>query len=197
MRNHLLFIAFVFSIFSYAFPSWATPSRVILIRHAEKPNDDNAENLSPKGFQRAAAMAHIFQNQPHLADRGLPFLFAAAYVSGSHSKRCIQTLEPLSKVLKVQIQAPYAAEDFRKMANFLLNSPELDGKAVMIAWKHTEIVDLAKALRAKPLTNKWKGKVFDRMWVIDYYQNGKVDLMDLPEKLLPGDDESIYINLNI
>jgi hypothetical protein len=195
MAKLLFLFAIVLGTLIYAFPGLATPSRVILIRHAEKPVDDNAEDLSPRGFQRALAMAHLFENQPHLADRGWPTLFAAAYVAGDHSKRCIETLEPLAKVLKVEIQTPFAAENYQKLANLILSAPELNGKAVMIAWRHTEIVSLAKALKAKPPSDKWKSKVFDRMWVIDYYENGKVDVMDLPEKLLPGDDESVYINL--
>jgi hypothetical protein len=34
----------------------AGPSLVLIIRHAEKPEDQNDPNLSPRGYQRAGAL---------------------------------------------------------------------------------------------------------------------------------------------
>ncbi len=166
--------------------SYALPLRIILIRHAEKPKDKNSETLSKKGFQRAKALASIFEKQPELADKGLPFLFAAAYEPGVHSKRSILTLEPLAEKLHTPVESSYVAEDFKKLSQLLLTSQNFDKKVILIAWSHTEIVSLAKSLGATPPIKKWNKNTFDRMWVIDY-QDQQTILRDLPQKLLPGD----------
>lgn len=69
------------------------PSRVLLLRHAEKPKGDNDPHLSDRGHERAAALAVRI---PHVFGRP-DQLFATA--PSSESNRPVETLTPLSSAL--------------------------------------------------------------------------------------------------
>jgi hypothetical protein len=173
-------------LFLLSINSWATPARILIVRHAEKPYH-KSDDLSPKGFRRAEAMAELFERQPHLADKGLPStLFATKYIPGNHSKRCIETLTPLAKKLNLPVETPYVREETQSLARHILTDSHYDGKTIMIAWTHSEIIELTKALNARPPVQVWNDETFDRIWMIDY-SSGKTKLIDLPQSLLPGD----------
>lgn len=164
----------------------AVPAQVIIIRHAEKP-EKKSENLSEKGFQRAAVLPRIFETYPELALNGKPgFIFSAKYVPGESSKRSYQTVEPLAREINVIIDSPHLKDDYKALARDLLNSPRYNNHSVFVSWTHSSIPKLAKALGSAP-QKKWKSSVYDRLWVIRYDQTGRARSVDLPQKLLPGD----------
>ncbi len=164
----------------------ATPSQIILMRHAEKP-DFKSEILSEKGFQRAQALAHLFEIYPALAVNGVPdFLIAAKYVPGQSSRRSHQTLEPLGLKLNLAIQGEFLTEEFAKLASDLLQNPQYEKKSIVIAWTHTYITKLANALGVGAAPD-WDSSVFDRLWLIQFDLNGKLTFSNLGQKLLPGD----------
>src|SRR5277367_2028670 len=78
-------------------PATTGPHIIMIIRHAEKPTDaatTKNPDLSPRGYQRADALAKIIpQNFPHP-----DFLFATK--RSAHSNRPVETIEPLAKALK-------------------------------------------------------------------------------------------------
>jgi hypothetical protein len=166
----------------------ATPRRVLLIRHAEKPNTSSPD-LSQKGYERANALTFLFEKDPVFATEGLPvILYASKYSAGESANRCVETLTPLAQHLGVNLESPYLPAETSQMAQAILKDSTLDGKVVMVAWPHGEIVDLANALGSAP-ANKWKSSDFDRVWVLDYDSSGKVTSQDLPQNLLPGDSQ--------
>jgi hypothetical protein len=168
----------------------ATPARVILIRHAEKPDDDSLPDLSPQGYQRAQALTQLFSIHPEYASSGMPVAyFAAQYVPGKTANRCVETMTPLATQYHLPVLTPYAGKDEQKLAKLILNSTEYDGKTVMIAWPHGSIPELASDLGADQAPNKWKGKVFDRVWLLDYRSDGRVNFSDEPESVLAGDSD--------
>jgi hypothetical protein len=169
--------------------SWSMPARVLLIRHAEKP-DFKSIHLSEKGYERANALSEIFEKKPELARFGLPSsLFALKYIPGSNTQRCIETLVPLAKKLNLAIQIPFENGQTPELAQLILTDPKYDGKTVMIAWVHSEIVSLTLALKAQPPVSQWNKTVFDHMWMIDYNSDGDSQLTVVHEDLLPGDDQ--------
>jgi len=165
--------------------SGAGPQLIMIIRHGEKPEDskeDKDPNLSPRGFERAAALAMVIPKDfPHP-----DFLFATK--KSSHSNRPMETIEPLAKKLHEPIEATFSDEQYATLAHKLLTDPRYQGKVVMIAWHHGKIPELAHALGASEAPAKWNGKVFDRVWEITY-TGGTATWTDLPQKALPGDSE--------
>src|ERR1043166_1066522 len=80
---------------------FAQPERVILLRHGEKPLDDNKNSLSPRGQQRAKALVSFFTQTPGLLDQGAkPVLFATHFGRKVHDNHTHETLAPLAQGLQ-------------------------------------------------------------------------------------------------
>src|SRR4051794_17678509 len=82
------------------------PACILLIRHAEKPDDDEDESLSKAGRKRAEALYQLFEK----ADRRkvLPrpdFIFAAH--NSKNSRRSVETVKPLAKKLGLSVDDAY------------------------------------------------------------------------------------------
>jgi phosphohistidine phosphatase SixA len=161
------------------------PRIVMIIRHAEKPPGAKAEkdpNLSSRGYERAAALAKVIPERFPKPD----FLIATKRTKSSN--RPVETITPLSNVLHEPIESTFKDEAFERLAHAVLTNPKYAGKVVLIAWHHGKIPDLAKALGAEDVPNKWNSQVFDRVWQITY-DNGAATWKDLPEDALPGDSK--------
>jgi broad specificity phosphatase PhoE len=158
------------------------PRIVLIIRHAEKPDDKSDPDLSPRGFERAGALAKAIPDHFPRPD----YLFATKRSKGSN--RPVETITPLSKALQEPIETTFADDDFAQLAHEVLTHPKFDGKTVLIAWHHQKIPDLAKALGVQNAPDKWNPDVFDRVWQITY-ENSVPVWKDLPEAALPGDSQ--------
>ncbi len=164
----------------------AFPSKVIIIRHAEKP-EGKSDNLSPVGFKRAEAFVKIFDLHPDLAENGPPdFIFAAKYLPGETSNRSYQTVAPLATSLNLAVATPFQTDDYAQLADEILSNPLYNNRFILIAWTHSNIPGLAKRLGSAP-GNKWNPIVFDRMWVLRFDDKGRATSADLPQRLMPGD----------
>jgi phosphohistidine phosphatase SixA len=167
----------------------AQPREVFIIRHAEKPEDDNDVHLTAMGRERADALDQLFK-KTDLRPDPLPkpdFLFAAR--NSKHSHRSVETLTPLAKKLKLDIDSRFENEDFAKLAKELLSNPRYAKKTVLICWHHGNIPELAQALKATDVPDKWKDPVFDRVWTIAYGAGGKVTFAKRHQALLASDDK--------
>jgi phosphohistidine phosphatase SixA len=161
------------------------PRIVMIIRHAEKPDDSDGSkdpNLSKQGFARADALAKVIPDHFVKPD----FLIATKKSKGSN--RPVETITPLSKAIHEEIESNFKDEEFEQAAHEVLTDSKFDGKVVLIAWHHGKIPELAKALGVKDCPDKWNSAVFDRVWQITY-ENGVPSWKDLPQKALPGDAE--------
>jgi phosphohistidine phosphatase SixA len=138
--------------------------QILLMRHAEKADDPLNPNLSPVGRDRAQRLAQYVPGKVRQAR----FLFASA--ASKHSVRPIQTLQPLSEKIGVQIDSTFADQDYEALAHKILNDPSYDGKLVVICWHHGNIPPLAHELKAKSgdYPNPWDPKVFNLMLQFDY-----------------------------
>ena len=73
------------------------------------------------------------------------------------------------------MQTPFLGKDYAALANLILADPAYAEKTVLISWNHEEIPGLTAALGVTPEPRKWKGSVFDLVYVISYH-DGKAAL---------------------
>ena len=176
------------------------PDCIMLIRHAEKPNDggrvrgvdalgrEDSNALSVLGWQRAGALVRLFA--PHDSQAAVPgiaipdVLCASRATPANPSQRSQQTLLPLAAWLNVPIRCEFAKGDEASMAASLL---ELSG-VVLAAWSHEGLPALARALgAAEPAPpTAWPKERFDLVWVFTP-QGSQWALRQIPQWLLAGD----------
>lgn len=165
------------------------PARVLILRHAEKIDEDlNSVLLSPRGDERAAALEQLFvksKGRPEPLSRP-DFIFAGKNKKSSH--RPVITVTPLAKSLKLEINAEYISEEPKKLADELLTNKKYDGKTILICWRHSTLPELATLLKATNAPKDWKDSVFDRVWDITY-KDGTGTLTNRPQHLLSSDSK--------
>jgi len=166
------------------------PAQVILFRHAEEPYDPAAVNLSPRGMERARALVSLLgKNSLLTSNAPIAALYATHVTKHGRSHRASETIAPLSDKLRLPAQTPYESKQYSLLARDILGNRAYRGKTVVICWTHEDIAELAAALGVQPKPPPWKGKVFDRLWVIKPHGHD-VEFRDLPQHLLKGDSES-------
>jgi hypothetical protein len=169
----ILSLAFVL-VLSIAAPGWAgqnvvlaqhgVQERIILMRHAEKPDDKYDPNLTAQGTLRSREMVQFIFDHYGKPD----YIFAAA---NSHkSMRPSETAMPLSNAAGVPIDNTFKDDDFPALAKALLNDPRFLGKTIVVIWHHGNIPEFANVLGAKDGTYppRWSGHVFNQFLQLDY-----------------------------
>ena len=170
--------------------SQAIPAEILLIRHAEKPVDDNDRHLSERGRQRAQAMVEFFQTDSRMTTYGVPVeIFAAAPRSATGSLRAIETVTPLANALKRDIRIEYTSYDYQALAEEIRNNPKFEGKTVLVSFVRDEIPELVQAFGLTNCPQEWPKTTFDRVWRIRISANGLSVCENLPQRLLPGDSQ--------
>ncbi|HTX21043.1 MAG TPA: hypothetical protein VMD27_04150 [Candidatus Aquilonibacter sp.] len=160
---------------------------ILVIRHAEKPDD--GYGLSTDGQMRAQAYADYFKN---LTMDGqllkLDYIFAAADSQDSHRPRL--TVEPTGQALDLAIDSRFKDKDFQDLADEILSKSH--GKAILISWHHEEIPGLLRALGADPAQvipkAKWPEDVFGWLIELRYDADGRlIETKRINENLMPDD----------
>ncbi len=160
------------------------PELVFIIRHGEKPGGDDV-HLAPKGYQRAGALAALFDaGRNGGVYPAIDALFATARSRESH--RPVLTLKPLARALSLDIDQGYADRDDAALAAELLGK-KYDGKTVLVCWHHGRIPALAAALKATGTPATWPDDRFDLIWRLDYERWASPQFQILPQLLLYGD----------
>ena len=161
----------------------AQPERIILIRHAEKPDDTFNSNLSPVGLDRAERLVKWLTKGKVLGTNGVPTaIYASAPTHNGRSLRCVQTMEPIARALNVQIQTPYSALNYDRLARLILHDKSLQGKNVVICWVHEYIPEFTAAFGVKKPPQKWKDEDYDSAYVLTF-PDGKAKLEVTRERL--------------
>ncbi|HEU0207574.1 MAG TPA: hypothetical protein VFQ78_01215 [Candidatus Udaeobacter sp.] len=164
---------------------------VLIIRHAENPA--SGRGLSPRGEQRAEAYKDYFLNFSIDSKRLEPDVIFAANDS-KQSYRPRLTVEPFANAAKLQIDTRFHSNQSAELAATLRAT--LEGKRILICWRHGNIPDLLRALGANPeslLPNgKWPKRVYDWLILFSYDRDGRLipqSLKRINEHLLPGDSQ--------
>jgi hypothetical protein len=146
---------------------------VLIIRHAEKP--DSGTGLSPAGEARANAYAEFFKS---LTLDGSPLHIGTlvATADSSESRREELTLEPLSRIMGLPIQQPFADDAVKELVGWL-GQGRPDGN-ILIAWHHGMVPKLLANLGVDPSTilpgGRWPADVFNWVVMLRFDSNGKV-----------------------
>jgi hypothetical protein len=154
---------------------------VYLIRHAEKPSNDSNPNLSAQGICRATCLAaQVFAStEPGIATQ-FPSprrLIAQPADRVAQSKRPLETLEPLSRVLDLPILKPCSRNEIDCMVRTLRRGSRSD-YPTLVSWQHTRLAKILRAL-VNATGERYPGKRFDLVWIVNldrgtyetYYQN--------------------------
>jgi broad specificity phosphatase PhoE len=153
---------------------------VILLRHAEKPDDEQSPELAHRGRVRAAALSEYL---PH--HFGAPTFLLAARASPV-SNRPVLTLKPLSEALTIPIDTRYQADEYELLAQEITSQTRFYNARVIICWHHGKIPELTRALTVREPPRRWDDDVFDLIWHIkDIPGEAKLSLIN--QKLLFGD----------
>lgn len=178
------------------------PSKIMIIRHAEKPSADGTVNgvdedgatdkeaLTVRGWQRAGALVQFFSPKgTALVDRRIAtpqHLFASKVdpAADSKSERSKQTLTPIAQAFGVLINVSYIKGEEATLVNEIMTRTGV----VLVAWEHGKICDIADAIidgkGSLPLS--WPNDRFDVVWVFDR-QDGGWKFEQVPQLLLAGD----------
>ncbi len=162
----------------------ALPAQVIIVRHAEEPEQGN--HLSPKGHARAQAMIGFWRTHPVVAHYGDPVAFYASYSPGK-SLRSIETLTPSANFYRRPLFSHFQKEQIRELAYEILNRPDLHGRTVVVAWQHTHIIPMLQALGVQNAPAVWPDSIFNQAAVVRYALGPPARFGMFPQCLLPGD----------
>ncbi len=128
---------------------------ILILRHGEKPRPgghkgvdesgrQDERSLSPLGWQRAGAWAELFVP----ASGAEPMLPRPDRIvaSGAHSRRCVQTMDPLARKLALPIDAARTKGEETDLAEAI---NDLAG-VTLVCWQHEKIARIAKSLSPAP-----------------------------------------------
>ncbi|NLR98130.1 histidine phosphatase family protein [Rhizobium sp. P38BS-XIX] len=141
------------------------PVKIMVMRHAEKPDDPGDPNLSSAGEERAKKLVTWYPQTFGPPD----FIFATAI--SKHSARPVETVQPLASALGIELHASYADDDYTDLVDALLTKPKFDGKTILVCWHHGHIPGLMQALGA-PLgsyPDPWDPSVFNLVLVTEFH----------------------------
>ena len=167
------------------------PTEILIIRHAEKPADITNENLSTKGYERAAALAYYLPATFGTIDH----IFAAGVGHKSHSERPRETVTPLAERLGKKLHDSYLNYEYKEMITHIFNDDTYTDSKIVVAWQHTDIEDISNAFGAQDVpASKWPGDCFDLVWKLTYNGNKTYSLEQIPQLLMYGDSDDIIAN---
>jgi len=170
---------------------------IMAIRHGEKPAEDgsivgvkpsgenSSDELSVRGWQRAGALAVLFENPALRPGLQKPDkLFAPGTTPHVTSKRAYRTLQPLSAVLNLKISTTFAKGQEADLARAL----ELERGVALVAWEHHALCELANELlgRTDISPQDWPDERFDLVWIFER-AGASWNFKQVPQMLLEGD----------
>lgn len=157
--------------------------RVLIFRHAEKPEGAGDPHLSSLGWRRAGAMARRWRDWAGPAQG----LFAAA--ARESSNRPVETVSLLATTLRLPILCDLATEQTDALAA-RLRAPDAPWRAgtALVCWRHETIPAIAAALGAPGVPGEWPAGDYDPLWCVSVAADGSVRLDT--SGVLPGPEGS-------
>jgi broad specificity phosphatase PhoE len=184
-------------------PSAATPgvvapaSFVMVIRHAEKPDDEthgvdaqgheDDSSLTPTGWDRVHRLVDLFDPVEGSPRPGLarPATIYAAHANDQgKGQRTRDTVRPLADRLHITTDTTFGKGDEEELVEHVITQP---GPA-LISWQHGEIPAIADAFPSVTPTppSEWPDDRFDMVWTFTKTADGW-HFAQTPELALPAD----------
>ena len=176
--------------------------KIMVIRHAEKPVPDasggvrasgkaDASSLTALGWQRAGALVQFFEHlSPPRAGVAKPdHLFATRFdkYAADASRRPLQTLEPLSRSMGLQVGDGFGKGQEHKLVGAIL---KLTG-VVLVAWSHENIRFIVESIQPSGAqAPEWPDDRFDLVWIFDRSPRGW-KFSQATQLLLAGDTKEL------
>lgn len=170
-------------------------TKIMLIRHAEKPNGDGGPGLMPggvenpraltaTGWKRADALVGVFAPPNGAAPRPPLAKPKSLFASGSESLRPKQTIAPLATALPLPVTTFLKGQE----AQLVAAAKEAEDPA-LISWQHEAIPQIAALIcgGAGGVPPRWPGNRFDLVWVFDSEASGAWSFTQAPQLVMPGD----------
>jgi len=120
------------------------PSRILLMRHADKTDDPDNEDLSDAGQARAAKLATYIPQTFGKPD------YIIATARSKHSNRPRETVAPLADALGEAVEHDFENDEFEDLADEIFSDPAYKGKTLVICWHHGKLPAIAALLGAQP-----------------------------------------------
>jgi hypothetical protein len=177
-------------------------TKIMLLRHAEKPAKDNApygvtrkgerskESLEVRGWQRAGALANLFvPANGHFHNSALvtpQFLYASKPLRRKGSRRPLETITPLAEKLSLKVNATFQRSQLVSMVEDAFSR----NGVVLICWQREYIPDIAALILGskKIAPSEWPENRFDMIWVFDLQRSSSTyKFRQVPQELLAGD----------
>lgn len=177
-------------------------TKIIVIRHAEKPAKDGApygvtekgkrssESLEVRGWQRAGALmnslAPTHGEVQHNSLATPQFLYASKPLRRRGSRRPIETITPLAAKLRTKVNTTFARSEYARMIDEVISRKGV----VLICWQREYIPQIAGEILGKKNSApaSWPEDCFDMIWVFDLdRKTSRYHFRQVPQKLLTGD----------
>jgi len=131
----------------------------MIIRHGEKISDSSS-GLSSKGMARAYCLVNAFGNNGTYATPEK--IYAQSPTEKQQSTRPRDTVEPLAKILNIQLTLSYTSGQIKKLTKNIMNTSE---EVVLVSWSNDNIPEIAEkfGINSPPY---WNSEVFDDIWMI-------------------------------
>jgi hypothetical protein len=150
--------------------------RVILIRHAEKP--EYGGDLSCQGMNRAKLLPALLYSR-----FGLPSTtyIPAPKKDDTRQSRMYQTIIPFISKYHLRLNSTYEEKDFTGIARDILSKKG----TILVVWDHSRLPGVARALGIQDDELNWSSKDYDGIWIITF-PGGKASLKKEKEGLKPS-----------
>jgi len=185
----------------------AYPHKIVLIRHAEKPDDDNDPNLSEKGYHRATAFIKYFNQTHNTFNKPSAFFAMGSRIDPTEKDppgiktvktlRAIETVQPSAEWLRVPIFKQFIKERPDRLFTFIEDETKQHqdifgvNSTIVISWEHDDLNDIFLAkfgLPADYIPKAWPGHIYDMNYVLTFGPHGKLKEFDIIlQHLLPSD----------
>lgn len=173
-----LLAGFVGSALAIASPTGTVPDRslrVVIIRHAEKP--EVGDHLSCQGENRALQLPVVLYRKFKRPDR--VYVPSAVTRQSTSHVRMFETIVPFAVKYDLSVNSEFPVHAYVDLAGRVLK----ETGTVLLVWEHRAIPALASQLGVnKP--PKWKSADFDSIWIITF-AGGKASLSIDREAIVP------------
>ncbi|KAG9242125.1 putative phosphoglycerate mutase family protein [Calycina marina] len=127
--------------------SVASAQTVYIIRHGEKPDDDDVTGLSAAGVQRSKCLRTVFGAS---SGYNIGYILAQTPKSSGKRNRPYLTVEPVSKDLGLTVDTSCDRDDFDCVVDTVaVYGAKASGQNILICWEHNALTAIVSNLGTK------------------------------------------------